>query len=246
MSVEIKNYYELIKEKKKDKVDRSYPNEHLLNMHLPLRALFCSPSGSGKTNLLRNFVDLIGIWDKIIIWAKDLEEPLYAELIERCRAAEEKFRTQILLAITEGKDLPNLDKDIDRKENTLLICDDLITEDPKSLKLLDPYWVRGRKMGVTMFFLTQGYFDVPKKIRKNSNYVILMNMKNSMDLGRITREFAMGIKPTQIQDLYNYAMRGDPLTSFFMIDAETKDPTMAFRANFDPIIGSTPKTLMAV
>ena len=244
MSVQIKNYYETIKEKKEDKVDRSYPNEHLLNMPLPFRALFCAPSGSGKTCLLRNFIDLIGVWDKIILWAKDLDEPLYKDLIQKCRAVEKKYKTQIMLAISDGKDLPNLDKDINRKENTLLICDDLITEDPKSLKLLDPYWVRGRKMGVTMFFLTQGYFDVPKKIRKNSNYVILKKMKNSKDLSRITGEFAMDMKPEELTAMYNYAMRGDPLTSFFMIDAETKDPNMAYRANFDPIIGGAEKTLL--
>jgi hypothetical protein len=40
-------------------------------------------------------------------------------------------------------------------------------------------------------------------------------------------------------------MRGDPHTSFFMIDAETKDPSMAYRANFDPIIGGAQKTLIA-
>ena len=235
MSVQIKNYYDNIKVKKEDKVDRSYPNEHLLQMPLPFRALFCSPSGTGKTSLLRNFIDLIGVWDKIILFAKDLDEPLYKDLIQKCRAVEKKYKTQILLAITEGKDLPNLDKDINRKQNTLLICDDLITEEPKSLKLLDPWWVRGRKMGVTCFFLTQGYFDVPKKIRKNSNYVILKKMKNSKDLARITREFAMDVPAEEVTAMYNYAMRGDPHTSFFMMDCETKDPALAYRANFDPI-----------
>jgi hypothetical protein len=231
----IKNYYDTIKVKKEDQVDRSYEHEGLINIKLPARILMCAPSGQGKTNLLRNIVDKIGIWDKIILWAKDLDELLYKDLIENCRKVEKKFKIQILLAITEGKDLPDLDKDIDRKENTLLICDDLITEDPKSLKLLDPYFVRGRKMGVTMFFLTQGYFDVPKKIRKNSNYVIIKKMKNVQDLGRIAREFAMDASKKEIIEMYNYAMRGDPHTSFFMLDSETKDPALVYRANFEPI-----------
>ncbi len=245
MSFQIKNYYDTIKVKKEDKIDRSYPNEQLINMKLPARVLVVSPSGGGKTNLLRNIVDGIGIWDKIIIWAKDLDEPLYKDLIDKCRAAEKKYKVQILLAITHAKDLPDIDKDVDRKENTLLICDDLITEDPKSLKTLEPWWQRGRHYGVTMFFLTQGYYDVPKMIRKNSSYLILKKIKNVMDLGRITREFALGIKPAEIQAMYSYAMRGDPLTSFFMIDTETKDESMVYRANFDPIIGGAQKTLIA-
>src|SRR6185437_4830671 len=126
MSV-VRNYYANIKQKKEDVIDRSYPKEKLLNMTLPFRCLMCAPSGAGKTNLLRHIIDEIGIWDRIILWAKDLEEPLYKDLIERCRKAEKKFKVQIMLAITEGKDLPDLDKDIDKKHNTVLICDDLIT-----------------------------------------------------------------------------------------------------------------------
>ena len=229
------SYYNRIKVKEEDKVDRSYPNEKYMHITLPARILACGPSGEGKTDWMRRTIDAIGIFDKIILWAKDLDEPLYKDLIEKCRKVEKKCKTQVLLAITDGKDLPDLDKDINRKENTILICDDLITEDPKSLKLLDPWWVRGRKMGVTMFFLTQGYFDVPKKIRKNSQYLVLKKIKNTMDLNRILREFALDVKPAELQAMYKYAMSGDPHTSFFMIDSATKDKALQFRANFDPI-----------
>jgi len=235
MSFQVVNYYDKIKTKPQDKVDRSYPNEDRINITLPARVLVCAPSGQGKTSLLMNMVDGIGVWDKIILWAKDLEEPLYKDFIERCRKAEKKFKTQILLAITDHKDLPDVDRDFDRKENNLLICDDLIAEDKKALAKLDPYFIRGRKQGITMFFLTQGYFDVPKKIRKNCNYVILKKMKNIKDLGRIIREFAFDVKPEQMLQMYQYAMRGDPHTSFFMLDAETKTDALKYRANFDPI-----------
>lgn len=235
MSFQVVNYYDKIKQKKEDKVDRSYPNEHLMNISLPARVLVCAPSGQGKTSLLMNMVDGIGVWDKIILWAKDLEDPLYKDFIERCRKVEKKYKTQILLAISDHKDLPDVDKDFDRKENNLLICDDLIAEDKKALAKLDPYFIRGRKQGITMFFLTQGYFDVPKKIRKNCNYVILKKMKNIKDLGRIICEFAFDVKPEEMLQMYQYAMRGDPHTSFFMLDAETKTDALKYRANFDPI-----------
>ncbi len=231
---EIKNYYAHIKKDKLD-VDRSYPNESILNISLPARILICAPSDTGKTNLLRNLLDLIGAFDKIILWAKDLDEPLYKDLIEKCRKVEKKFKKQILLAITESKDLPNIDTDIDRTENTVLICDDLITEDKKSLAKLDPYFVRGRKMGVSMLFLTQGYFNVPPMIRKNSNYVILKKIKNIKDLNRIIREYALDVSKDELMEMYKYAMRGDPHTSFFMLDAKTKDPNLMYRANFEPI-----------
>lgn len=236
MPFEIVNYYDKLKKPKNDEkpIDHSYPNEAEINITLPCRALICAPSGTGKTNLLRNILDAIGIWTRIVIWAKDLEEPLYADLIEKCRKAERKHKCEIITAITDAKDLPDVDS-FDKKTHNLLICDDLITEDKKNLALLDPYFVRGRKKEISMFFLTQGYFDVPKKIRKNINYLIIKKIKNTLDLNRILREYSLDIKPEQMQAMYQYAMRGDPHTSFFMLDIETKNPDLQYRANFEPI-----------
>ena len=230
-----RNYYELIKPAKGEKKrDHSYANEDKVNIELPARILIAAPSGAGKTNTMRNIIDDIGVFDKICLWAKDLEEPLYKDLIEKCRKVEAKLKVQIMLAITSGANLPSID-DWDPKENNLLICDDLITEDAKSLALLDPYFVRGRKKEITMFFLTQGFFDVPKLIRKNVNYVILKKIKNEMDLGRITKQYAGQATQQELGAMYQYAMRGDPFQAFFMIDAQTKDPKLMYRANYEGI-----------
>ena len=230
-----RNYYDLIKPKKGEKKrDRSYPNEDKVNISLPARVLIAAPSGAGKTNTLRNIIDDIGVFDQIVLWAKDLDEPLYKDLIERCRKVEAKLKVKILLAISTGADLPSVD-DWDPKDNNLLICDDLITEDKKSLALLDPYFVRGRHQDITMFFLTQGFFDVPKLIRKNVNYVILKKIKNERDLGRIVKQYAGQATQKELRDMYRYAMKGDPFDSFFMIDAQTKDENLQYRANYEGI-----------
>ena len=234
MSFKIVNYYDHIK--KEDKAMYHYPNEAQINISLPARLLVCGPSGTGKTNVILNLMKGIGIWDKVIILAKDLEEPLYKHVIEVYRKLEKKHKVQILLAISSVNDMPDLDKDFDPKENTLLICDDLICENAKDLTKLEPFWVRGRKKSITMAFLAQGYFDVPKKIRKNSNYVILKKISNPLDLGRILKEYALDISKDKMRSMYDYAMQGDAHTSFFMLDALTKKEELKYRANFDPII----------
>jgi hypothetical protein len=236
---EMKDYYADIK-KPKDAIDNSYPNEEAMQIQLPARLLICAPSGAGKTSVMRNIIDGIGIWDKIVLWAKDLEEPLWKDFIERCQKIEKKYKTTILLAISEGKDLPSVD-DWNPKEHNLLLCDDLIAEDPKSLALLKPYWLRGRKKEISMAFLSQGYFDVPKLVRKNCQYLILKKIENPMDLKRILRERALDVTVSQLMAMYKYAIEDSPTAqkhpklAFFMIDSDTKEKALQFRANFDPI-----------
>ena len=52
------------------------------------------PSGSGKTSLLLNFIKLINVWDKVILLAKDLNEPLYQYLIQTYEKIEKKFKCE--------------------------------------------------------------------------------------------------------------------------------------------------------
>ena len=54
-----------------------YDNEELMRIKLPFRGVLQGASGSGKTNIAMNLISGIGIWDKVIILAKNLEEKLY-------------------------------------------------------------------------------------------------------------------------------------------------------------------------
>jgi hypothetical protein len=231
----VENFYDHIK--KEDHKHRHYDNEDAVNIQLPARILLCGPSGQGKTNIILNIMKAVNKWHHVILVAKNLDEPLYAHVIEKYRALEKKHKVNMLLAITDLKDLPDIDKDFPEKptENTLVIFDDLICESAKDLKLLDPWFTRGRKKEVTMAFLSQGFFDIPKLIRKNCNYVILKKISNPKDLGRILKEYSLDCTLPEMRQMYDYAMRGDPHLSFFMIDMATKKQELKYRANFDPI-----------
>ena len=112
---------------------RHYPNEDRLKIKLPFRMIIGGPSGSGKTILL-NLMKLIGIFDKVILLAKHLDEPLYKHLQDTYRKIEKSSKINIILAIRTAKDLP-LVEDCNVKENTLLIVDDMICEDKKELAI---------------------------------------------------------------------------------------------------------------
>jgi hypothetical protein len=227
------NFYETIKKEKDDGL-RNYPNEEEIGIKLPARMLICGPSGSMKTNLVLNLMKMIGTFDKIVLLAKQLDQPLYKHLIEVYRKLEKKHKIQMLLAIDKIEDLPAL-TDFNPKENSFLIVDDFICESPKVLKQIEEYWVRGRHQGISMAFLTQSYFDTPKNIRKNSNYVMIKKVGNPKDLGRILREFTLGVTEPELKSLYMRALSDGKQTSFFMIDVDNFDPHMRFRANFAPM-----------
>lgn len=230
--VKLINYYEKV-EKDDDESLRNYANEKLINIRLPFRALVLGPTGTGKTNIVLNLVSLIAIWDKVVILAKNLNEKLYKYTIKQIQAIEKKQRRKILLAIDDIKDLPDLD-DFDYNENTLLIVDDFVADDPKSLKPLEHIWLRGRKNGMSSIFISQSYFDTPKMLRKNSEYVFIKELGNPQDIKRIAREYALGVTPQQITSYYESTLGGD-FTNFFLIDRFNPDQSMRFRHNFDPI-----------
>jgi len=231
MSLKIENYYDHIK--KTDDSLRHYANESKLNIKLPFRMLLCGPSGSGKTNVLLNIMKFIGIFDKVILLAKHLDEPLYKHVIDTYAKIDKKLKTNSLLAIDNIRDMPEV-SDCNEKENTLLIVDDMICEDKKELARIEKFWIAGRKKGVSMVFITQGYFHVPKKIRQNSQYILIKKIDTPRDLNAILGECSLGIEQKELKELYNRAMSGDPHTSFFMIDTETQDKRLKFRANFEP------------
>lgn len=232
-STEIVNYYTHLKSEKSDL--HHYPNEEKIHISLPFRMLMCGPSGSGKTSLLLNFIKIIGIFDKIILLAKDLQEPLYKHLIETYGKIEKKLGIQVILAIDNIKDMPTPD-DCDPKENTLMICDDLICEGKKDLDKVGAFWIRARKKGVSMVFLSQSYYAIPKLIRQNSSYVVIKKIDTPKDLKAMLKEYSLGVDIKELTALYHHAMKGDSHTSFFMIDTTTSSKALRFRANFAPIL----------
>ena len=79
-----------------------------------------------------------------------------------------------------------------------------------------------------MCFLTQSYFDTPKMIRKNVNYVIIKKIGNPMDLKRILKEWSLGVTVQELQEIYDNYMSGGDMTRFFMIDLEPINPSLDF------------------
>ena len=63
------------------------------------------------------------------------------------------------------------DKSIQDFQNCCVVFDDMLDT---SQKLIDPFFTRGRHNELDIYYLSQSYFDLPKRtIRNNSNIIIL-------------------------------------------------------------------------
>ena len=52
--------------------------------------------------------------------------------------------------------------------------------------VLTELFIRGRKLNISVVFITQSYFEVPKNVRLNSTHSLFMKIPNKRELQKIT------------------------------------------------------------
>ena len=72
-----------------------------------------------------------------------------------------------------------------KKRKTLIVFDDMIA-DMLSNKRINPIaielFIRVRKLNISLVFITQSYFTVPKNVRLNSRHYFIMKIPNKREL----------------------------------------------------------------
>ena len=80
----------------------------------------------------------------------------------------------------------NIDEYNTYNENKILIVfDDMIADMIHSKKLnsiVTELFIRGRKLNISLVFITQSYFKVPKDVRLNSTHFFIMKIPNKREL----------------------------------------------------------------
>lgn len=220
----IVNMYERMPKEFEDKVEN--PNYNLHKLKLPFRMCIVAPSGSGKTNFLVNLLHLFscgekGTFQTINIITRNKDEPLYKWITSKCEQ----------ITIKEGlSNTPPLDK-FDKDFNHLVVWDDLVLS--KDLSMVEQYYIRARKLNVSVIFISQSYFKIPKVIRNNCSYMVLLKLSGQREVNIILSEFGLGITKEELISIYEYATaeKLQPL----LIDMEAP-PTDRFRKGISEII----------
>ena len=130
-------------------------------------------SGSGKTNVLLTLIKNQPDIDKIYLYAKDPYECKYQYLINKREGVGKNHFKDHKVFIEYSNDMRNVYKYInhynpDKENKILIVFDDMIVDMIQNKKLnsiVTELLIRGWKLNISLVFITQSYFKVPKDVR---------------------------------------------------------------------------------
>ena len=183
--------------------------------------LIVGGSGLGKTNALLNLIGNQPDIDKIYLYAKDPYGAKYQYLINK-REKVGLIHYNDPKAFTEySNDMQNVYKNI---EDADMINNKKLN--PTVTELL----IRGRKLNVSIIFITQSYFKVPKDVTLSSTHFFIMKIANKRELQQIAFNHSSDIDFKYFMKIFkNYTT--EPYS--FLVNDTTlpSDDPLRFRKN---------------
>ena len=193
-------------------------------MDIDSRVLVIGASGVGKTNWLNNYIYLSpNTFSHIHIVFKEFE-PLYEYLRD-----ELKGKITFYDELHKLPDLKEIRKNRDKDEEQLVVIDDYIHEIEKYPKVKELF-IRGRKCNLSTIFISQSYFKIPKIMRSQMSYLVLLKVSSGKDLRLIMSDFALGSSLDDLQKLYKDATKVS--MDFLKIDVGSGDANKKFSKNW--------------
>ena len=80
------------------------------------------------------------------------------------------------------------DYNLSSKRKILIVFDDMITDIMTNIKFqatIEELFYRCRKLNISLVFITQSYFSVPKDVRLNSTHYLIMKINNKRELQNV-------------------------------------------------------------
>ena len=174
------------------------------------------------------------------MYAKDLDELKYQQLINNGEKAGINFNNDPTAFIEYSNSMGDIcskmeDYNRKRKMKVLIIFDDMISHimsHKKAQQILKDLFTRCRKLNISLCFLTQSYFSVPKDVRLNYTHYTLFKLNNKRELQNIAISHSADIDYKDFINIYRDCTK--KLYNFLTIDA-TKAFDKKFIKNFDEI-----------
>jgi hypothetical protein len=221
----ITNWNEKVKKNMRNDLplDKNYKN-HLVKPATHI-GLFGS-TGSGKTTSLVEFLHRTkGVWTQIIIFtgAGSTDEQLYQFLQE---AIPE------IVITNDIEELPKLEDfcETHNQDQKLVCFDDSSLLENKQMKQIMRFFMAARKMGISVWFLSQNYHSTPSFIRRNISYMFLYKIPDLADLKKIHSKNCADIPFNLFNEMYRRASADKG--NFLKIDLTENNPLLKYKHNF--------------
>ena len=88
------------------------------------------------------------------------------------------------------------------KEQILIVFDDMIMTNKKFEVIIKELLIRCRKINISLVFITQSYFSVPKEVRLNSTHYFIMKIYNKRELQNIAINHSADIDYKDFMKIY--------------------------------------------
>ena len=228
----------------------NYANENKIEHNLkwpyipdyPYKILITGGSVSGKRNALLNLINNQLDINKIYLYAKDPYEREYQYLINKPEKVGLDHFKDPKAFMEYSNDMQDVYKNIEdynpgKKGKILIVFDDMI-EDMINNKKLNPVvtelFIRGRKLNISIVFITQLYFKVPKDVRLNSTHffytIFIMKIPSKRELRQIALNHSSDIDFKDFLKIYKKCTVGP--YSFLVNDTTLlSDDPLRFRKN---------------
>ena len=172
------------------------------------------------------------------MYARNLSEPKYEYLIKKREDAGVKHLNNPNAFIECSNTMGDVYENINgynpiRKRKKLIVFDDMIADimtNKKFQAIIKELFIRCRKLNISLVFITQSYFSVPKDARLNTTHYFIMKINNRIELKNIATDHSSDIDYQDFNKMYIECTK-EPY-NFLTIDATlpTSD-LLRFRKN---------------
>ena len=112
-------------------------------------------------------------------------------------------------------------------KKVLIVFDDMIADimaNKKFQAIIKQLFIRCRKLNISLIFITQSYFSVPKDARLNATHYFIMKINGKIELNNIARNHSVDIDYNDFMKIYRECTK-EPV-NFLTIDTtlSARDP----------------------
>ena len=167
------------------------------------RMLIAAPSGFGKTNLLLDMIYRLLYFDKIYLYARNLQQSKYKPLLKSLEPISKEVGYDVIEA-SNDEIIPLTD--LSDENQQLIIFDDYLNTGKKNDERIRDYFTNSRNKNCCCIYLSQSYYGTDKTIRLNSTHYCIYEFPSRNEQSMICRELGVNKKDYQnsVKDPFSF------------------------------------------